>query len=569
MMVSRPMLECELEFQGSRYLAKHLARYRSQVTFLVVHHSVTPYDEDDLQPFSGQRTQSMPMFVPSGTLLAVIRPSPLTEPQGNEGQLGDGVAQMFVTGEAEQHSLMLATLLRHRNGAGFSLKVLKGLPPVQGVSQLGPQGRHRGATLAPRQAAGYLSQGHRDEKTLHLTGILLHLPHHHPQLGHQSPDQAAFGPFYVGRYPGSVLPQRLLQLLSLCFPQAMLPGEAFPIGRVHLLGGSRRWVGLQEVQGPSRTHIWEYLQGQRIELFQGRHQLVDQPCLVFDQTAVVAGQEFKLLGFGRARPQRSQVTMIGAQKLGQHPGVKPVALGPTGAEPVPGPVQAFGVDRVDHDVVVQEELHNPAMGLFDGCPELDVRIAAFMQPAAKVAQFFRSFLHHPLLHAFPSLIPYPHRVFLVGPVNPDVPACQLIPSVRFITPGPQDGRTAYSPYIGLRGGNFPLNLAILWLTGTVCPGSSLASGSAGPLVNRLNKERPALRTSYKALGLAGVALADHTILPISGIAVVPAFGVSARIQPLVLHLEDFLECSHGSYSFVLIWCSTRHNYNTTNVICCQ
>src|SRR5918996_1622217 len=139
------------------------------------------------------------------------------------------------------------------------------------------------------------------------------------------------------------------------------------------------------------------------------------------------------------------------------------------------------------------------MGLFDGCPELDVRIAAFMQPAAKVAQFFRSFLHHPLLHAFPSLIPYPHRVFLVGPVNPDVPACQLIPSVRFITPGPQDGRTAYSPYIGLGGANFQLTLPILCLTGTVCPGSSLASGSAGPLVNRLNKERPALRTSYKAL----------------------------------------------------------------------
>jgi hypothetical protein len=37
------------------------------------------------------------------------------------------------------------------------------------------------------------------------------------------------------------------------------------------------------------------------------------------------------------------------------------------------------------------------------------------------------------------------------------------------------------------------------LTGTVCPRSSLASGSVGPLVNRLNKERPALRTSYKAL----------------------------------------------------------------------
>jgi hypothetical protein len=48
------------------------------------------------------------------------------------------VAEMFVAGEAEQHRLVLATLLRHRDGARFSLEVPKRLPLVQGVSQLRP-----------------------------------------------------------------------------------------------------------------------------------------------------------------------------------------------------------------------------------------------------------------------------------------------------------------------------------------------------------------------------------------------------------------------------------------------
>jgi hypothetical protein len=74
-----------------------------------------------------------------------------------------------------------------------------------------------------------------------------------------------------------------------------------------------------------------------------------------------------------------------------------------------------------------------------------------------------------------------------------------------------------------------------------------------------------------APGLAGVALADHTVLPISGVAVLPASGEPAWIQPLVRHFEQLFQCPHGGAPFLLLWWfrssfTLRQYYHTITVV---
>jgi hypothetical protein len=80
---------------------------------------------------------------------------------------------------------------------------------------------------------------------------------------------------------------------------------------------------------------------------------------------------------------------------------------------------------------------------------------------------------------------------------------------------------------------------------------SLASGSVGPLVNRLNKERPALRTSYKALAPDQCGFTAHRV----GRRAMAAahdlhyqVGIPVRKAPLVLELLSGMELTQGAIS---------------------
>jgi hypothetical protein len=56
------------------------------------------------------------------------------------------------------------------------------------------------------------------------------------------------------------------------------------------------------------------------------------------------------------RLQGAQVRVIRAQKVGQHPRVKRITLGRTLPEPIPGPVLRLGIDGVDDDAMVKQEI---------------------------------------------------------------------------------------------------------------------------------------------------------------------------------------------------------------------
>src|SRR5512132_3818422 len=118
---------------------------------LVIRDVALPHYEGDLQPLGTQRSQGRMMTVAPRPLLVVVRPGPLTLPQREERHLIHEVPQRLVAGEAEMDDPLMATLDRHRHGAGVPLEVLKRLPPSGGVPQAGPERRRRDAVLTDRE----------------------------------------------------------------------------------------------------------------------------------------------------------------------------------------------------------------------------------------------------------------------------------------------------------------------------------------------------------------------------------------------------------------------------------
>jgi hypothetical protein len=78
-----------------------LARHRREAVLLVIRDLALPHDEDDLQPFRGQRPERLAVRVSPRPLLVVVRPGPLTREQREERHLIDHVPQRLDAGEAE------------------------------------------------------------------------------------------------------------------------------------------------------------------------------------------------------------------------------------------------------------------------------------------------------------------------------------------------------------------------------------------------------------------------------------------------------------------------------------
>jgi len=138
--------------------------------------------------------------------------------------------------------------------------------------------------------------------------------------------------------------------------------------------------------------------------------------------SVVLREVLELLGRLRTRLQGLKVPVIRAEELGQHSRVERVALGRTRPKPIPSPVQRLGIHGVDHDAMVKQEIHDPALGPLNRRPQLDPLGSPFVELATPFAQARRRVRHRPASHLRPLLIHNPDRMRLIGPVDAQVVA---------------------------------------------------------------------------------------------------------------------------------------------------
>ena len=93
--------------------------------------------------------------------------------------------------------------------------------------------------------------------------------------------------------------------------------------------------------------VVEGLQGRRVVLVQGGPELVDQGGALLDQRDLVAAEHAQLGGQRVLGQQRPPAVAVGAQGVGEAPGVQRVVLGAGGRLAVAVPLGGLGVHRVD------------------------------------------------------------------------------------------------------------------------------------------------------------------------------------------------------------------------------
>jgi hypothetical protein len=137
---------------------------------------------------------------------------------------------------------------------------------------------------------------------------------------------------------------------------------------------------------------------------------------------VVLREQFEFLGRLRARLQGVEVGVIRTQEVGQHPGVEWIILRSTLPKPIPGPVERLGVHGIDHDAMVEQEIHHPAFGPLNRRPQLDPLRPPLVQLPAPLTQALRRVRHRARGELRPALIYDPDRMRLIRPIDSEVVA---------------------------------------------------------------------------------------------------------------------------------------------------
>src|SRR2546427_10073895 len=119
---------------------------------------------------------------------------------------------------------------------------------------------------------------------------------------------------------------------------------------------------------------------------------------------------------------RSQMAVIGAQARGEDPGIEGIALRPTHPESITGAVDGLRIDGKDHDAVVQQEVDDATLRLLDRRPQLPLRRAPFVEPAAEFGEAVHRVRHGAAQDLRSRLVLDPHRVFGIRPIHSEVVA---------------------------------------------------------------------------------------------------------------------------------------------------
>src|SRR5574341_578563 len=445
------LVKSAIDFFSCR-LAHLLSGDVCQVVVLVIRAMVSPHHKDNLQPLGSQCPKRLGMAMPLGPLVPIVGVGPFASIERGKRQPVRGVAHLLVTGKTTLHETALATRFGHRHRSRLGLKMPKGFPVTLGIPQLSPKHGHDRPVLSSRQRLHQLSYRHGGEKTFNPLAVALHRFNQALKLNEQHTQQLRLGSDHMVRDRQLKLMELVPQLVTARLTQMMLAlGKTLPVPAAKLRERLWGWIPFEKIPRDLRFQIAKDLQGPRVVLFERDLELIEQPSFLAHQAVVIPSEQLKLLGLMGVGLQRSQVSMIGPNKLRQNVSVKRITLGLAHAKPIPDPIQRLGIDRINRHPVIQKKLHNPPVRLLDGRPKFYLFRLTLVEPAAKLAHPFWTLDHLHLDYLLALWITDPHLMKLIRPIHSQIVSRHFLFLLPCVFPIPRAVNGMFALYRSSKG----------------------------------------------------------------------------------------------------------------------
>src|SRR5262245_48777340 len=255
------------------------------------------------------------------------------------------------------------------------------------------------ATVVPLFPPGrvFTSCRHRGEKTFDFLTVAFYFWQQGLKLNHQCQQKFRLGSNNVFGNGQLSLAKLIPKLGRARLAQMMVTlGKSVPALAVKFRESLRGGIRLEKIARDLALQIAKNLQRPRVVLFESDPDLIEKPRFLTHKSLVIPTEHLKFLCLCRVRLKSSKMCMIGPQKLRQYIGIKGVAFRLAHAKAIPGPIQRFGIDRINHHSVIQKKIHNPPMRLLDRRPQLYLFSFSLMQPSTEFAHGLRLLKHHHL-----------------------------------------------------------------------------------------------------------------------------------------------------------------------------
>ena len=154
------------------------------------------------------------MIMSLGPLISIVMVRPLTAIERDESQPVRGMTHHLVTRKTKVHDTALAARFGYRDHSGLSLKMVKRLPAIFGVTELSPKHGYDRAGFCSRQRLDQLSCRHRGEKIFDPLVVALYGTRQSLELGQQHLKQLRLGSDHMIRDSKLRLIQFLPELLA-------------------------------------------------------------------------------------------------------------------------------------------------------------------------------------------------------------------------------------------------------------------------------------------------------------------------------------------------------------------
>src|SRR5215510_3444696 len=402
-------------------LAHPLSSNIGQVVVFIIRFMISPHYKNNLKPLRSQSSKRLRMTVSFSTLLPIGLVRPFTSSKRVKRKPVDGMSQRLVTGKAKHYHVALATRLGYGNSARLGLKVSKGLPTIVGIAQLSPKLDDGGSAFSSRQGLYQLSCRHRGEKTFDFLTVAFHLWDQGLKLNPKRQQEFSFRSNNVPGNRQLSLTELLPKLVSTHLTEAMMAiGKSIPAPSVKLRESLRGGIRFDKISRDLALQIAENLQRPRVVLFEGDPDLMVKPRFLTHQSLVIPTEHLKFLCLYRIWLQNSQMPMIGPQKLRQYIGIKGVAFRLAHAKSIPGPIQRFGIDRIDHHSMIQKKIYNPPVRLLDRRPQLYLFSFSLMEPSTEFAHGFGLLKHLHLGYFLALWVADPNLVEFFSPIHSQI-----------------------------------------------------------------------------------------------------------------------------------------------------